>query len=46
MTIGIFLVQSEPRAAARDQANGMDVQRQRTLGQSGSDRIYNQGALR
>ena len=40
------LVQSEERASARDQRSGEDTRRQRTLGQSESERIYNQGALR
>jgi hypothetical protein len=40
------LVQEEQEAAARDQRPLQDERRQRTLGQSESDRIYNQGALR
>ena len=40
------LVQSEERAAARDQRSVEDNRRQRTLGQGESDRIYNQGGLR
>jgi hypothetical protein len=40
------LVQKEHEAAARDQRPMQDERRQRTLGQSESDRIYNQGALR
>jgi hypothetical protein len=39
------LVQSEDRAAARDQQPVDDARRQRTLGQNESDRIY-QGGLR
>jgi hypothetical protein len=40
------LVQSEDEAAQRDQRATEDARRQRTLGQSESDRIYNQGSLR
>ena len=40
------LVQKEPEAAASDQRPLQDERRQRTLGQSESDRIYNQGGLR
>ena len=40
------LVQSEERAAARDQRPTDDARRQRTLGQSESERIHNQGTLR
>jgi outer membrane PBP1 activator LpoA protein len=40
------LVQKEQEAAARDQRPLQDERRQRTLGQSESDRIYSQGALR
>ena len=40
------LVQEEQEAAARDQRPLQDERRQRTLGQSESDRIYNHGALR
>ena len=40
------LVQSEKAAATRDQRSVDDARRQRTLGQSESDRIYNQGGLR
>ena len=40
------LVQSEEAAQQRDQRATEDARRQRTLGQSESDRIYNQGGLR
>ena len=40
------LVQKEQEAAARDQRPLQDERRQRTLGQSESDRIYSQGGLR
>jgi hypothetical protein len=40
------LVQSEEAAQQRDQRAAEDARRQRTLGQSESDRIYNQGGLR
>jgi hypothetical protein len=40
------LVQDEKAAAARDQRPVEDARRQRTLGQSESDRIYNQDGLR
>jgi hypothetical protein len=40
------LVQKEQEAAASDQRPLQDERRQRTLGQSESDRIYNQGGLR
>jgi hypothetical protein len=40
------LVQREPEAAARDQRALEDSRRHRTLGQSESERIYNQGSLR
>ena len=40
------LVQREPGAAARDQRTLEDSRRHRTLGQSESERIYNQGSLR
>jgi PBP1b-binding outer membrane lipoprotein LpoB len=40
------LVQKEQEAAASDQRPLQDERRQRTLGQSESERIYNQGGLR
>lgn len=40
------LVQNEKTAASRDQRPLQDERRQRTFGQSESDRIYNQGGLR
>jgi hypothetical protein len=40
------LVQAETEAAARDQRAMEDSRRHRTLGQSESERIYNQGSLR
>jgi hypothetical protein len=40
------LVPQEQQAAARDPQALQDERRQRTLGQSESDRIYNQGGLR
>ena len=40
------LVQAETDAAASDQRALQDSRRQRTLGQSESGRIYNEGSLR
>jgi hypothetical protein len=40
------LHQTEARAEQRDQTATADERRQRTLGQSESNRIYNQGGLR
>lgn len=37
---------SNERAEVRDQQARLDAQRQRTLGQSEGDRIYNNGTLR
>lgn len=41
-----LLVQNQQQAATRDQRPLEDERRQRTLSQSESGRIYNQGALR